>query len=399
MDDSDVASLMNQADLVWTPRCPPGTVCEMAPLEATDPAAGSVVPVGTTVTAANATQRPDVTPPFTAADLDGNWVATMRFGREVEEAGRHQVLTFTPAHEWTGTDGCNTKFGKYSVQADGSFEVRVIRTTLVGCPGHDDHFSDVGVLKSAEHVSLENGVLTFMSGDGEVIGEYQRLTATEVTVPDVVGMLHRDAEQLLNEAGLVAIIKDRAGDSAPEGTVVEQSPAGGTREEPGSSVTLVVAAGANEGDAAAVTGRDRAVAEAFYKFAQSPSGGGPMDTPVQVGLGDSIRKQIPNGAGPGETQDPHAWVLRMRYYAARTGPVSPLELLRQSKGDYVLSVGPHPPCLGLEVTPPEELRGSRQISIQPNPADIDTCLDWWSVDLFVNDVGQVVGVTVTLSEP
>lgn len=47
--DEDVDSLMSEAGLEWTPRCPSNAGCEIA--VATEPQAGTVVPEGTTVTA------------------------------------------------------------------------------------------------------------------------------------------------------------------------------------------------------------------------------------------------------------------------------------------------------------------------------------------------------------
>jgi heat shock protein HslJ len=241
VDDSDVAPLMNQADLVWTPRCPPDSTCDMAPLEATDPSAGSVVPVGTTVTAADATPRPDVPPPVPAEDLDGDWAATVRFGQKVDEA-RQRLVTFTSAEKWSGTDGCNTLMGEYSVEADGSFEARVTGSTLKGC-SPDDRFSDVDVVTTAEYVSLESDVLTFMSGDGEIIGEYRPVTANQVNVPNVVGLREKKAKQALTEVGLTSSVEGPAYDEIPTApvVVVEQSPEAGQRVEHGSSVTLVMA--------------------------------------------------------------------------------------------------------------------------------------------------------------
>lgn len=239
--DSDVAPLMNQADLVWTPRCPPETTCDMGHLEATDPATGSVVPVGTTVTAADAPQRTNVTPPVTAADLDGNWAATMRFGQELQEEG--PVLTFTASQQWSGTEGCNVLMGEYSVEADGSFEARATVSTGRGCSGNQDDVSNVDVVTAAEYVSLENDVLAFMSGDGEVIGEYRPVTASLVTVPHVVGLREKKAKQALTEVGLTSSVEGPASDDFPTAPVVvaEQSPEAGQRVEHGSSVTLLMA--------------------------------------------------------------------------------------------------------------------------------------------------------------
>jgi beta-lactam-binding protein with PASTA domain len=61
-----------------------------------------------------------------------------------------------------------------------------------------------------------------------------------VAVPKIVGMTLEQAEKLLKEAGLgLGERRDRPGD--PVGTVLEQSPAAGTRVSPDSAVDVVIA--------------------------------------------------------------------------------------------------------------------------------------------------------------
>jgi len=187
------------------------------------------------------TARVEPTPALTAADLTGNWAATMRFGRDVDEGGARQVLTFSPAQEWSGTDGCNAASGKYTVETDGSFEASLTWKTLMGCTGHDERFSDVGVLTAAEYVSLEDDVLTFIAGDGETIGEYRPPAAGEVTIPKVVGLPLQEAEQVLGHLGLDPSVKYYSTDGVPPGVVVEQRPPVGKELKEGSRATLIVA--------------------------------------------------------------------------------------------------------------------------------------------------------------
>lgn len=54
-------------------------------------------------------------------------------------------------------------------------------------------------------------------------------------------------------------------------------------------------------------------------------------------------------------------------------------------------------CASPPVGPPTELVDMQQISIQPT--GIDTCVLWWTVDLFVNADGKVVAITMDLWEP
>jgi hypothetical protein len=46
---------------------------------------------------------------------------------------------------------------------------------------------------------------------------------------------------------------------------------------------------------------------------------------------------------------------------------------------------------------PEGLESLRQQSVQP--AKTDSCLEWFSVDLFVNEDGEIAAVTLDLYEP
>jgi hypothetical protein len=41
----------------------------------------------------------------------------------------------------------------------------------------------------------------------------------------------------------------------------------------------------------------------------------------------------------------------------------------------------------------------RRVSVQPAAGSIDSCLDWFTVDLFVTRSGEVAAVTLDLWEP
>jgi len=57
LSDSEVKPLVESARLLWENRCPEGYTCRMVPIEATDPAPGSVVPLGTAVRAVDEPDR------------------------------------------------------------------------------------------------------------------------------------------------------------------------------------------------------------------------------------------------------------------------------------------------------------------------------------------------------
>lgn len=68
------------------------------------------------------------------------------------------------------------------------------------------------------------------------------LGADPVTVPGVVGQQVEGATRTLERAGFEVVV-DRDANDAPEGTVLEQDPRGGTEADEGSEVVLAVSAG------------------------------------------------------------------------------------------------------------------------------------------------------------
>jgi len=65
-----------------------------------------------------------------------------------------------------------------------------------------------------------------------------------VTVPSVVGLADTEAKSELQQQGYTVQTIARASRDYPPGTVLDQTPVGGTVAPPGSTVTLVVATGA-----------------------------------------------------------------------------------------------------------------------------------------------------------
>lgn len=138
----------------------------------------------------------------------------------------------------------------------------------------------------------------------------------------------------------------------------------------------------------AVEGVDEAIT-ALNAFAFRPSDGTfaglPLAPEVQLGVDGRITVTQQRD----ELRDPDAWDV--------VGSHSPLEPL--SRGvDYVVTDGPHETCVGRQTTPPPELAEFRQFSIQPAALEDDSCLSWFAVDVFLDDGGRVVGVTLELWE-
>jgi len=70
-----------------------------------------------------------------------------------------------------------------------------------------------------------------------------------VEVPNVVDESQADAESMLEDADLDAVIVENPSASVPEGDVVLQLPTAGTLVAPGSEVAVVVSSGPPETDA------------------------------------------------------------------------------------------------------------------------------------------------------
>ncbi|MHB8996074.1 MAG: Stk1 family PASTA domain-containing Ser/Thr kinase [Armatimonadota bacterium] len=95
-------------------------------------------------------------------------------------------------------------------------------------------------------------------------GQPQRNTQ----VPSVKGMSLEEARKTLEDAGMVAgKVSYREGDSAPDGTVIEQIPNVDEVAEPGTAVALVVSRGAQTVTVPSLTGRT--VAEATERLKQA----------------------------------------------------------------------------------------------------------------------------------
>jgi hypothetical protein len=62
-------------------------------------------------------------------------------------------------------------------------------------------------------------------------------------------------------------------------------------------------------------------------------------------------------------------------------------------------VGDHPHCASPPRPAPTELAQHRRVSFQPQLGNDASCLQWWTVDLYVADDGSVEGIGLDLWEP
>ena len=128
---------------------------------------------------------------------------------------------------------------------------------------------------------------------------------------------------------------------------------------------------------------------------------------VRLGLADRLLVDLQVASAA----DPAAWEIDEPLFRAHTGPFSAPAMLAAriegtdrrpplpAGGALTVTVGEHPHCTSAPVPAPPGLESLRQVSVQPTAESMTSCLDWFTVDLFVADDGAVVAVTVDVWEP
>jgi hypothetical protein len=145
-----------------------------------------------------------------------------------------------------------------------------------------------------------------------------------------------------------------------------------------------------------VTAADRVVVDRLVIFAREPSRRNlaalPLKPRVGLGLGSDLLRQVDRAA----LGDPDAWLLVRDGFRAYVGPFSAIEHLQEPRPTAV-NVGEHVHYASPPMPPPPGLAGLRRVSVQP--INGQSCLDWFTVDLFVGEDGLIAAVTLDLWEP
>lgn len=153
---------------------------------------------------------------------------------------------------------------------------------------------------------------------------------------------------------------------------------------------------AASGPGGPVSAEERDLAEAFVAFARDPNPGTLAEVPfaeqVLVGLGPELATHRTHSAS--ELADPAAWPLDADF-RAYVGPFSALDRIVDTD-DLRISGGPRAQCAATPLPVADDLEDLRQVTIQPN--DIDSCLQWFAIDLFL-DNGEIAAVVLDLYEP
>lgn len=141
------------------------------------------------------------------------------------------------------------------------------------------------------------------------------------------------------------------------------------------------------------------LAGSFLDFASKPNAKNfaalPLAPNVQLGLGPDIIATRPAA----QLASREGWKLEIDgYFRAGVGPFSALDILDKAT-DAQVTIGEHPHCASPPIPPPDEVRGLERISVQPPKGAYTSCNQWYTVDFFVNDDGQVQAITMDLYEP
>jgi len=143
---------------------------------------------------------------------------------------------------------------------------------------------------------------------------------------------------------------------------------------------------------------EEALMDLFVAFARSPTeetfDAMPLTDEVALGLGPTLLKEVKAES----LADPTEWELNVEEFRAYVGGFSALRNL-ESLDDYVVTVGPHPHCASGPMDAPVGYEAMKRVSVQPVLGRNDSCLMWFTVDLFVDDSGEVAAITLDLWEP
>ena len=148
-----------------------------------------------------------------------------------------------------------------------------------------------------------------------------------------------------------------------------------------------------------VAAAERETADRFIAFAKRPTANNldqiKFAEEVLLGLGPDIIRGTRTLTA---LADPPAWRLQpeSEYFRAAVGPFSAIDTLADA-GAVRVTGGPHAHCASPPMPPPDQVAALRRISIQPTGTD--SCLEWWTVDLFLTDIGSMAAVTIDVWEP
>lgn len=175
------------------------------------------------------------------------------------------------------------------------------------------------------------------------------------------------------------------------GVLLSSDPPDGSIVREGSRVTRTVA-----GPGKPLSGPDAPLARKLHAFAAAPGaetlGAIPFSDQVAIGLGGEVVRTLT----PSQLLEPSSWIIRRPLFAGRTGPFNALDQLRRDPELWSITEVKHPG----EWPHSASLRGyqqNRRLTIEPT--DITSIVEWWAVDVYLDDSGSIAAISLDLVEP
>ena len=140
---------------------------------------------------------------------------------------------------------------------------------------------------------------------------------------------------------------------------------------------------------------DLDVTDALAGFARGEVPFGALSFTDDVVLGLNTVEQITvNGS---DLASDSTWIIAREEFDGLVGPFDVLGLLRRDNDISQVNVGPRSHCAGPPLDFGPEWSEGRHLVIEPT--GIDSCLQWYAVNLLVNDAGVIEAVTLDLWGP
>ena len=139
---------------------------------------------------------------------------------------------------------------------------------------------------------------------------------------------------------------------------------------------------------------DKAILNSFLAFAATPGPSTAADLRLAAGVALGLGPEILTSRRSDELSDPAAWRIDRDEFRGWAGPFSALDFATEPA---TITVGAHPRCAAPPEPAPPGYGDHRRISIQPTSAT--SCLEWWSVDLFMDANGDIAVITLDLFAP
>lgn len=138
-------------------------------------------------------------------------------------------------------------------------------------------------------------------------------------------------------------------------------------------------------EALQVRGRDREELADVGDLSPHPDG-------IDLLIGDELVRS----ATPADLRDADAWVLPVEEYAGFAGPFDVLEPLGRP-GPLAVSLGAQPHCAGPSRPTPPAYSGFVRVALEP--AEYDSCIQWFVVNLYLDDADRLRAVQLDLFGP